>query len=263
VIGATRPARGQLRVMLVDDVADLRLLLRSLFEEYPGVEVLAETGEGRAAIRLARELQPDLIVLDLAIHLLDGTALEQLRRAAPQARVVVLTAARRQVEPGALPAGATAFVEKSIATERLVPDILAGAGLLDAAMSSLAARAAGQFAPDARSPGRAREFASAFLGRREGTLLETVQLLLSELVTNAVLHAQTEACVTIAMFDRYVHVEVIDSNPVPALARSAAGADENGRGLALVAALAQRWGTVLVPDGKIMWFDVQRDQAER
>ena len=43
----------RLRVLLVDDVADIRLLLRSLFAVYPGVEVVGEAGDGRQAIELA------------------------------------------------------------------------------------------------------------------------------------------------------------------------------------------------------------------
>src|SRR5256885_14049952 len=89
--------RAPLRVLLVDDVADLRLLLASLFGAHPGVQVVGEAADGQQAVALARQHEPDLIVLDLAMPVLDGVgALPLLRRASPRSRVVVLTAIPRE-----------------------------------------------------------------------------------------------------------------------------------------------------------------------
>lgn len=122
-----------LRVVLVDDVVDLRLLLRSLMAEYPGIEVVGEAGDGREAIKVVERTQPDLVVIDLNMPVMDGmAALPELRRVAPDARLVVLSAIPRALDPGAIEAGAMAYVEKSAASiHRLVPDLLSGAGLLD------------------------------------------------------------------------------------------------------------------------------------
>ncbi len=110
---AHEPA-SRLGVLLVDDVADIRLLLRSLFAVYPGVEVVGEAGDGQQAIELAGTTQPDLVVLDLSMPVMDGVAaLPAIREAAPGARVVVLSAIPRSVDPGAMEAGAVAYVEKS------------------------------------------------------------------------------------------------------------------------------------------------------
>ncbi len=78
---------GQLRVLLVDDTPDVRLLLRTLFADRPNVEVIREASDGEEAIELAAQLHPDLIVLDIAMPILDGiSALSSLREASPSAR---------------------------------------------------------------------------------------------------------------------------------------------------------------------------------
>jgi response regulator RpfG family c-di-GMP phosphodiesterase len=100
VQGEARQHAGPVRVMLVDDVADLRLLLGSLFKAYPGVEVVAEAADGEQAVTLAARHQPDLVVLDLAMPVLDGaSALPRLREVAPHSRVVVLTAVPARPSP--------------------------------------------------------------------------------------------------------------------------------------------------------------------
>jgi anti-sigma regulatory factor (Ser/Thr protein kinase) len=88
-------------------------------------------------------------------------------------------------------------------------------------------------------------------------VLDTVQLLVSELVTNAVLHAASAPTVAIHLFDDHVHVEVLDDRNQDARLTEAHD-DESGRGVALVDALAERWGTIVVEAGKIVWFDVAR-----
>jgi CheY-like chemotaxis protein len=255
-----RAGRAPLRVLLVDDVADLRLLLASLFTAHPGVQVVGEAANGEEAIELARRYEPDLIVLDLAMPVLDGaSALPRLRRASPGSRVVVLTAIPRERDPGALALGATAYVEKSVATQRLVPDVLAGAGLLDAALAALTPRVDAGFPAQTRSVASARAFARRALeGWQEGDLGDTVELLLSELVTNAVLHAASAPNVAIRLLPDRVHVEVTDCDTTQLRPQQARLDAESGRGLALVEALAYRWGQVALPDGKVVWFDVLR-----
>ncbi len=251
------------RVMLVDDVADLRLLLGSLFKGFPGVEVVAEAGDGEEAIALAAQHQPDLVVLDLAMPVLDGTAaLPRLQRVAPAARVVVLTAIPREADPGVLALGATAYVEKTVATHRLVPDVLAGAGLLDVALEALAPRADSVFPAQPRSVAGARAFAREVLETwHEEELVDTVTLLLSELVTNAVVHASSAPSVAVHLLPDRVHVEVSDDDTTRLQAREAPLSAESGRGLILVEALAHQWGQVELPGGKVVWFDVLRAGA--
>jgi CheY-like chemotaxis protein len=251
---------GPVRVMLVDDVADLRLLLGSLFKAYPGIEVVAEAADGEQAVALAALHQPDLVVLDLAMPVLDGaSALPRLREVAPGSRVVVLTAVPRASEPDALALGAAAYVEKTVDTDRLVPEVLAGAGLLDAALGALTPRVDAEFPARPQSVAGARAFVRAALERwREDDLVDTVVLLLSELVTNAVVHAAAAPTVAVHLLPDRVHVEVADDDTTELEAREAPLSAESGRGLALVEALAHTWGQVTLPGGKVVWFDVLR-----
>lgn len=95
------------RVLVVDDTSDLRDLLRLALERN-GFVVVAEAGDGRQGIKAAREQQPDLVLLDLAMPVMDGLeALPLLRGVCPNARIVVLsgfgadTMTRRALEAGA------------------------------------------------------------------------------------------------------------------------------------------------------------------
>lgn len=79
-------------VLLADDHAVLRSGLRLLIERQPGMEVVAEAGDGNEALAKAKALQPDLVLLDINMPGLDGLgALPQIRQASPNSRVLILT----------------------------------------------------------------------------------------------------------------------------------------------------------------------------
>jgi anti-sigma regulatory factor (Ser/Thr protein kinase) len=83
-------------------------------------------------------------------------------------------------------------------------------------------------------------------------------LLTSELVTNAVLHGRSEVALEVEVEDDHVRVSIVDENsrhPVP-VEEDADALD--GRGLALVDALARRWGVEDRPLGKAVWFELAR-----
>ncbi len=107
------------------------------------------------------------------------------------------------------------------------------------------------------SAGRARRFAAATLeaaGRPEAE--EVVVLLVSELVSNAVLHAGTELEVVIRILPDRVAVEVHDQGGGQAIRRRYSNMSGTGRGLMLVEELARDWGTVLTDAGKFVWFEL-------
>jgi DNA-binding NarL/FixJ family response regulator len=80
------------RALLVDDVEDFRLLLRLKLEETDAVEIVGEASDGEEAIERAAALQPDLVLLDLDMPVMDGlAAIPHLARVAPGAHIVVLT----------------------------------------------------------------------------------------------------------------------------------------------------------------------------
>lgn len=78
-------------VLIVDDAPDVRALVRRVLE-IGGFAVAGEAGDGRAGVEMAAALQPDVVLLDLAMPVLDGLeALPEIRAGAPKAAVVVLT----------------------------------------------------------------------------------------------------------------------------------------------------------------------------
>ncbi|GMU63824.1 MAG: DNA-binding response regulator [Acidobacteriota bacterium] len=110
------------RVLLVDDHAIVREGLRALLEEEGGFAVAGEAADGERAVAAARELSPDVILMDLLMPGVDGLeALRRIRAADPQARVLVLTSAQddRAVRE-AIDAGAVGFLFKDVSRRDLV-----------------------------------------------------------------------------------------------------------------------------------------------
>lgn len=82
-----------IRVLVADDADDLRVVVRMLLDLEDDFQVVAEAGTGAEALELSRLHQPDLIVLDLAMPVMDGlTALARLRDEVPAAKVVMFSA---------------------------------------------------------------------------------------------------------------------------------------------------------------------------
>jgi signal transduction histidine kinase len=115
-----------LRVVLVDDTPDIRLLLRIALEGSGRFSVVDEAGDGQAGIAVVTAAQPDVVLLDLAMPVLDGLeALPRIRAAAPHARVVVLSgfesAAMRH---RAQTAGGHAYLQKGMDPRDVVDAVL-------------------------------------------------------------------------------------------------------------------------------------------
>jgi PAS domain S-box-containing protein len=102
------------RVLVVDDAEDIRMLLRLRVEARNGLTVVGEAADGVAAVELASELKPDLVLLDLAMPRMDGLeALPLIRAAVPDVRVVVLSGFNQSTLANkALEAGADHYVVK-------------------------------------------------------------------------------------------------------------------------------------------------------
>ncbi|GGZ77534.1 SpoIIE family protein phosphatase [Streptomyces subrutilus] len=113
-----------------------------------------------------------------------------------------------------------------------------------------------QLPREARSVGRARELARAKLPAwgLEG-LLDTTELLVSELVTNALRYGEGEIRLRL-LLDRTLVCEVWDGNLVQPRRRRARDTDEGGRGLQLVGLLSAGWGTRRTHRGKTVWFEL-------
>jgi DNA-binding NarL/FixJ family response regulator len=130
------------RVLLADDHARLREALRDLLEE-TGFEVVGESGDGVDAVAAARELAPDIVVLDLRMPVLNGLdATKLIKDTRPATQVVVLSAFESpQLERQAREAGAFAYVDKGTMAGRIHRVLLAAA--VQAVLAASSARAAG------------------------------------------------------------------------------------------------------------------------
>jgi two-component system response regulator NreC len=111
-----------IRVLLVDDHAVLRAGLRLLLEDQKEFKVIGEASTGLAALALAEELNPDLILLDLSMPGLGGLdALPTLKQVAPRARILILTMHDdTQYLRRALEADASGYILKKAADVELI-----------------------------------------------------------------------------------------------------------------------------------------------
>jgi DNA-binding NarL/FixJ family response regulator len=109
------------RVLLVDDHALVRAGLRSLLQDVPGIEVVAEAGNGRDALRLIEELHPEVVLMDISMPVLNG--FEAARRVVtehPQTRVLMISMhADEQYISQAFAAGAMGYLLKSAEPDEL------------------------------------------------------------------------------------------------------------------------------------------------
>ncbi|MCW2762699.1 MAG: ATP-binding region, ATPase domain protein [Marmoricola sp.] len=111
---STAPDGDPLRVVVVDDTPDLRDLMRMALERTREFEVVGEAENGRDAIEVARNLQPDLVFLDIAMPVMDGLeALPEVRRASPDATIVMLSGfGASEMTVRALESGADGYIQK-------------------------------------------------------------------------------------------------------------------------------------------------------
>jgi len=111
-----------IRVLLADDQELVRSGFRLILDLADGIEVIGEAGDGREAVRLAKELQPDVVLMDVRMPELDGIeATRRLRHAGIDARVLVLTTFDLdEYVYAAVRAGASGFLLKDAPREQLV-----------------------------------------------------------------------------------------------------------------------------------------------
>jgi DNA-binding NarL/FixJ family response regulator len=163
------------RVMLVDDDDLMRAGLRAVLSSDDSIEVAGEVADGREAPKLARALQPDVVLMDVRMPDVDGiTATAQVLEAAPETRVVILTTFELdEYVFGSLRAGASGFLLKRTRPEELVAAIhtvAAGDSLLSPSVTrTVIDRMAQQPPPDPQAHKRIEE-----LTPREREVLELI-----------------------------------------------------------------------------------------
>ncbi len=146
------------RVLLVDDDDLMRAGLRAVISSDPAVEVVGEAADGRVAVRAARGLSPDLVLMDVRMPDLDGiAATREVLAVSPEVKVVILTTFEQDDYIfGAIDAGASGFLLKRSRPEELLAAIhavAAGDSLLSPSVTRIvidrvAQQPAAQFSSD-------------------------------------------------------------------------------------------------------------------
>ena len=113
----------RIRVLIADDRPTSRNGLRALLGVQPEIEIAGEAADGLQAVRLAEELQPDVVLMDVSMPVLDGLkATRMVKTRWPEIRVVMLTMYSLP-EADVLAAGADSFLVKGCQTEKLLQAI--------------------------------------------------------------------------------------------------------------------------------------------
>jgi anti-sigma regulatory factor (Ser/Thr protein kinase) len=122
-----------------------------------------------------------------------------------------------------------------------------------------AATLIGVFPWTSRSPRHARHFVVRALEQwgAGGGLVDDAALVVTELTTNALLHARSASTVKLSMSRDAVWISVADSAPTLPQPRLPHPFESSGRGLSLIAAVAAEWGAELVSDGKVVWAELR------
>jgi two-component system, response regulator PdtaR len=122
-VADTQAGAERRRVLIAEDEALIRLDLAEMLVE-EGYDVVGEAGDGEAAVRLALDLKPDLVILDIKMPIMDGLAAAERIAGERVAPVVILTAfSQRDLVERARAAGAMAYLVKPFQKSDLVPAI--------------------------------------------------------------------------------------------------------------------------------------------
>ena len=115
------------RVLMVDDFEPYRCLVASVLRKEPELQILCEVSDGLEAVQKAKELQPDLILLDIELPNLNGIeALSRIRQVSPNAKIIFLTQnSDKEVVAAALITGANGYVLKTDAGSELLTAVAA------------------------------------------------------------------------------------------------------------------------------------------
>jgi len=160
-----------IRILVADDHHVVRAGLRALLESRSGWQVCAEAADGREAVEKARELTPDVAVLDIAMPLLNGVeATRQIRKLSPKTEILILTMHDSELlVQEVLAAGALGYILKDDADRNLI----AAVDALRRHKPFLSSRVSGAALPAAGAPEGERSYRSRLTPRQR----EILQLL--------------------------------------------------------------------------------------
>ena len=113
-----------IRVLIADDRLSSRNGLRALLFTQPGIEIVGEAADGQEAIQFVEQCQPDVVLIDVRMPVIDGlTATRMIKSRWPEVKVIVLSM-YSSYQAEALAAGADVFLVKGCTTEDLFQAIL-------------------------------------------------------------------------------------------------------------------------------------------
>jgi DNA-binding NarL/FixJ family response regulator len=247
-----------LRLLVADDDPDYRSLVALALATDAELDVAAEAATAAELVERAAAIVPDVVLLDASLP--GGVAaVAAVREVAPAARVVLtssLPAARvaHMVEA----AGAVGSLAKDVPVGHVSGAIRQLGALVSAAERSL--RTARRALPRTLEsvPASRRMARAALDGWCDDDVRSTVELLITELASNGIRHADSDLDVRIAVGARSVRVEVADHDATAPVIVSAGPTDLGGRGMRIVDEMATRWGVEHRRTGKSVWFELPR-----
>jgi two-component system, chemotaxis family, chemotaxis protein CheY len=112
------------RILVVDDAAFMRMMIKDILTKN-GFEVVAEAADGMQALEKYKELQPDLVTMDITMPEMDGiTSLKEIKKVNPNAKVIMCSAMGQQAMViDAIQAGAKDFIVKPFQADRVIEAI--------------------------------------------------------------------------------------------------------------------------------------------
>jgi DNA-binding NarL/FixJ family response regulator len=243
-----------IRVLLVDDVLAVRRLVRTALRLRGGFEVVGEAVDGAEAVRMAEELQPDIVVLDLGLPDIAGReVLSRVRIHSPSSRVVIFSGAASDDDRDWVERQADGYLLKHEHLDYLV-------NLLETVGSSGDSAATLELPGELTSVRLARRFVAEKLDEWElDEISDDALLVASELAANAITHAESDCRIRLSLKPTSFRIDVFDTGEGTPEPQPRSATLEHGRGLHLVAAITSAWGLEVVPGfGKLVWAELAR-----
>ncbi|MCU1488672.1 MAG: putative sensor protein [Acidimicrobiaceae bacterium] len=241
-------------VLVVDDDDDYRLLVSLALERDGRLFVAGEAPNLAAGLGVASNTDVDMVLVDAGLLIDARAALLALHAAAPEA--VLVASACPVLDELAPPLSGDPtrwrLVSKGTPPLELASQLVARLAEHPAAIRSFATRT---FPAETSSAGASRRFVAERLRNLVSPdVLDSTTLLVSELVANAIVYARTGCEVEISHEERALRVAVTDYDRSWLRRRHSGPGDASGRGIDLVEAYADAWGSERSESGKRVWF---------